>query len=60
MFCERETEVRRVKGKITGMKSLLDKNNTSQICRCKVFLVQCLFLKYRALKFCLIYVENCF
>lgn len=32
MFCECETEVRGVKGKIIGLKILLDKNNTNQIC----------------------------
>lgn len=33
MFCEFETEVRVVKGKIMGLKGLLDNNNTRQISR---------------------------
>lgn len=43
-----------------GLKGLLDKNNTNQIFRWNLVLVQCLFLKYGALKFGLIYVESCF
>lgn len=31
--CVCETEVRGLKGKIIGLKDLLDKNNMSQICR---------------------------